>query len=183
MSTAILEAPKRIRNSNSCYELIDGKIVEKEMGYRERFLALNIRDFLHDFVKLRNLGRAFVEIAFLLPPKKNERIPDAAFISYERWPKNAELGDGNALPAVPELAIEVISPTNSANEVNAKIHEYFGAGVNEVWIVWPNESEIVIYESLDSLRTVRGNATLKTRILPGFELPLAELFPGATPHP
>jgi Uma2 family endonuclease len=177
MSTAIFTAPVSTRNSNGCYELIDGNTVEKAMGYRERFLANRLGFALQKFVAANHLGEALIKTAFVIPPKMNERLPDVAFISFRRWPKGAPLGEGNALPAVPELAVEIVSPTNKASEMNAKIHEYFGANVEEVWIVYPEQSEIIIYESLDVLRIVRGRAVLKTRILPGFEMPLGDLFP------
>jgi Uma2 family endonuclease len=177
MSTATLEKPVTIGGSNDCYEVVDGIIVEKEMGYRERFLAKRLGLLIDNFALANNLGEALIETPCLLPPKMNERIPDTGFISLERWPKGSKFGPGNALPAVPELAVEIISPTNNASEMNTKIHEYFGAGVEEVWIIYPDQGEVIVYESLDVLRTVRGNAVLKTRILPGFELTLSDLFP------
>ena len=78
---------------------------------------------------------------------------------------------------VPNLAIEVVSPTNTANEVIEKIKDYFEAGVERVWVIYPEFAEIYDYDSPTSVHILTRNQTLDGgTVLPGFQLPLTELF-------
>ena len=78
---------------------------------------------------------------------------------------------------VPDLAIEVISESNSAYEVQKKIHEYFDAGVSRVWVVYPEDAEIYVYASPTQIQVLEiGQELDGGELLPGFRLPVAALF-------
>ena len=115
---------------------------------------------------------------FMLLREKNlQRRPDLAFVSFERWPRGKPVPGTNAWEVVPNLAIEVISPTNSANEVIEKLDDYFAAGVQRVWVIYPLYGKFYDYSSPTSVRILTRTDTLTgADVLPGFELPLAELF-------
>ena len=78
---------------------------------------------------------------------------------------------------MPELAVEVVSPTNTANKVVAKIREYFQAGCRRVWVVYPTVKQVYVYDSPTQKIIVSLQGILDGEsILPGFRLPLAYLF-------
>ena len=106
------------------------------------------------------------------------RRPDVSFFS------SSQLAIGffqdlkeNALEMVPELAIEVTSPTDRAEDQREKVLEYFQAGVRCVWVVYPELQIVDVYESPTSVRVFGPDDTLVgDPILPGFQLRLADLF-------
>jgi Uma2 family endonuclease len=106
----------------------------------------------------------------------SERRPDVSFVSaVRRLPPQTD-----AWAIVPDLAIEVINPTNRASHTLQKLNEYLLAGVQRVWIVYPREAEIHVYDASEpghSRRLMRGDTLEAESQIPGFRLPLAELFP------
>jgi Uma2 family endonuclease len=160
------------------YEVVDGQIVEKTLGAREIEIASILAHALASFAKPRRLGRAITEMIFRIDPAKNlQRRPDTAFISDQRWPFRRRVPDAPVWDIVPDLAIEVISPTNSANAVHDKLHEYFEAGVQQVWVVYTKRSEIYVYSSPKQIKVLQlGDELDAGDLLPGFRLPLAAIF-------
>ena len=103
--------------------------------------------------------------------------PDVAFVSHARWPRDRPAPREAAWDVVPDLAVEVVSPSNSANEVIDKLHEYFQAGVQRVWVVYPKTSEVYVYEAPQRVRIFGRTDELDGgAILPGVRLPMAHLF-------
>ena len=103
--------------------------------------------------------------------------PDLAFVSYERWPRDRKISSESPWDVVPDLAIEVISPSNVVADIFGKVHEYFEAGVRRVWIVFPVQRQVYVYESATQVQIFGlGDALDGEDILPGFRLALAELF-------
>jgi Uma2 family endonuclease len=166
------------------YEVVDGRRMElAPMGAHETLIASALMWFLQTFAKPQRLGRAAVETLFELAVGR-ERRPDVAFVSSQRWPPNrlAPRGD-KAWKVIPNLAVEVVSPTNTADEALVKIHEYFQAGVELVWVIYPEPGEVYIYESPVIVSVLTGMDVLRGgKVLPGFQLPLAELFENETPE-
>jgi Uma2 family endonuclease len=161
------------------YEVVDGRRVElAPMGVHESLIASALMFFLQMFAKPRRLGRAAVEALFDLAPVGRERRPDVAFVSSLRWPYNRLAPRSeNAWKVVPNLAAEVVSPSNTADEVLVKIHEYFKAGVELVWVIYPEPGEVYVYESPVAVRVLTRKDVLDGgKVLPGFQLALAELF-------
>ncbi|MDQ7036212.1 MAG: Uma2 family endonuclease [Anaerolineae bacterium] len=98
---------------------------------------------------------------------------DVGYVSQERAPKG--LPDKH-IPFAPDLAVEVISPRNSAEDIHNKIIELFDAGAKLVWIVYPSSQTIVVHTG-DSSTTLRIDDTLSGGdVLSGFELPVREIF-------
>jgi Uma2 family endonuclease len=160
------------------YEIVDGEILEKEMGNLESDIATLLLEFLSRFVRARRLGRMHSETLFRIDQAKDlRRRPDVAFVSHARWPFNRRLPRGAVWDMVPDLAIEVISPTNTATHVQRKIHEYFAAGVSQVWVVFPDQQEAYVYSSLTQIQVVQIGQDLDGGdLIPGFRLALAALF-------
>jgi Uma2 family endonuclease len=107
-----------------------------------------------------------------------ERRPDIAVVSYQNWPVDSPQDpDANAWEVIPDLAVEVISPTDRAEDQREKVLEYFRAGVRCVWVVYPKLRLIDVYESPTRIQILTEEDTLRGEpVLPGFELTLASLF-------
>ena len=90
------------------------------------------------------------ETLFLLDPALGlKRRPDLAFVSSQRRPLRRRVPRAEAWEIVPDLAVEVISLTNGAEQVTEKIEEYFRSGVHQVWVVYPGTCKIYVYDSAD----------------------------------
>jgi Uma2 family endonuclease len=148
----------------SAYACILANILARELNFHARQL---------------NIGQAVVEVLFhlALPVDRNRR-PDLAFVSYDDWPKDRVVDpNANAWDVVPQLAVEVISPHDLAEELIEKIDEYFRSGVKLVWVVFPRHSAVHVYESSAIIRVLTRNDVLDGgKILPQFRLPLKDLF-------
>jgi Uma2 family endonuclease len=116
---------------------------------------------------------------FRLPlPEGNCRRPDVAFVSSERVRASTLSLADEAWSVVPDLAVEVLGPGDLAECVAARIADFFRAGVLVVWVVSPQLRLVHVYESLTQVRGLQGGCELEGgTVLPGFRLPLAELFP------
>ncbi len=179
MSTVVQESTAAaMPPAEGLYEIVDGKAVEKAMGVYEVHLTNLIAFFLGRFVFDRQLGYVESEMLFNFGVEgKPQRRPDVAFISYGRWPKGRRFSSENALHVVPDLAVEVVSPTNSANEVEEKIVEYLNAGVSLVWVVYPSTARVYIHDGSSTVRVITRDGELDGGdVLPEFRLRLAELF-------
>ena len=101
------------------------------------------------------------------------RSPDAAYVNVERVP-DVESG---FLELAPDLAVEVISPSNPAKELATKVIQYLDAGSQEVWVVDPDNRLVTISSPDGTARTLRERDVIEDRaLLPGFRLPVADLF-------
>jgi Uma2 family endonuclease len=170
-------------NGDIFYEVVDNQVQElPPMSARETLFASSLFRFLGPFAWNGGFGQVASEMLFLLVPAKNlQRRPDLAFISFERWPRGKPVPATPAWEVVPNLAIEVISPTNSAYEVIEKVDDYFASGVQRVWVIYPPHGKFYDYDSPTSVRVLTRTDTLTgADVLPGFELPLAELFEAPT---
>jgi Uma2 family endonuclease len=166
------------------YEVVDNQIRElPPMSARETRFASSLSHILGNFAWTHDLGQVDVEMLYLLDAPKNlQRRPDVAFISFQRWPRGKPVPGTNALEVVPNLAVEVISPTNGANEVMGKLEDYFACGVQRVWVFYPLFGKVYDYDSTTTVRILNRIHTLQGgNVLPGFELPLAELFEEPAP--
>jgi Uma2 family endonuclease len=160
------------------YEVVDGQIVEKRMGARESEIATILGAFLFQFARANRLGRALVEFMFRIDAEKDlKRRPDVAFVSSSRWPYHRRIPKVSVWDMVPDLAIEVISESNSAYEVQNKLHEYFDAGVKSVWVIYPDQAEVYVYSAPKQVQIVGlGQELDGGDLIPGFRLPVAALF-------
>lgn len=161
---------------NRLFELIDGTLVEKGMGYRESVLALAIASALRAFVVPRKLGLVSGPDGMMRLLPNLVRIPDIAFVSRQRLP-GGHVPDQPIPDLVPDLAIEILSQSNTEQEMLQKRRDYFTAGVRLVWILDPDARTVEVFTALEQSITVREDQILEGgAVLPGFALPLADLF-------
>jgi Uma2 family endonuclease len=157
-------------------ELWDGVLVEKPMGYYESLVATVLITKLWEFVSRLDLGIVLAPdgIVRILPGQI--RAADVAFVSWRHFP-NRELPAGQVLAVPPDLAVEVLSPSNTQAEMKRKLREYFEAGVRLVWLIDPDQKTAVTYRSAEDAAPIAADETLDGGdVLPGFTLSLAELF-------
>jgi Uma2 family endonuclease len=158
------------------FELVDGVLVEKVMGYWESVLAIELARFLGNFVKRRKLGTLAGEAGMLRLSPGLVRIPDLSFITRARIAQHRR-ALAPIPPLAPDLAIEVLSEGNTAREMARKVGEYFASGCRLVWLVDSRTRTIAVYTSVDKPIVFTEKQTLTGGdVLPGFRLPLRKLF-------
>jgi Uma2 family endonuclease len=161
------------------YEEIDGTIVEKlPTGAYAEELGWLLQALLIPCMQATGLGRVVTEVLFnLRPAVTRSRRPDVAFLSAERWPLDRRAPRKGAWPVVPELAVQIVSPSDGSLDVVKKLEEYFLAGSHRVWIVYPDVSKVYVYDAPSSVRIfARGDTLTDEILLPGFRLDLVEFF-------
>jgi Uma2 family endonuclease len=155
-------------------ELVDGTLVEKPVGYWEGVIAQNLIMHLLGHVRAKRLGLVNGEGGTLRMVYGNVRIPDVSFISAARAPKSRA-----PVPAVsPDLAVEVLSDSNTAAEMLQKRHEYFQSGTRLVWMIDPKARTVTIYRGPEEVtRTLtEADALDGEDVVPGFTMPVGDLF-------
>ena len=160
------------------YEIIDGVRVEREpMGAFETVLASWLCYLMNSFAAGKKLGLAVNEVLFVLNAARHlNRRPDVAFVSYARWPSSVVAREP-AWNVVPDLAVEIVSPTNLAEEIDRKITDYFEAQVRLVWVLYPDSGRAYVYQSPTRVSILERTDTLDgAEVLPGFRLPIAQLY-------
>ena len=164
-------------------ELVDSTLVEKPVGFYGSVLAAIIIECLGASVDPRRLGAVAGEQGMMRVLQGQIRMPDVSFTSWARVPADYP---ANPAPRVaPDLAVEVLSLTNTAAEMDRKRSEYFAGGTRLVWIVDPPTRTVAVYTSVaaepaivDAAGTVDGG-----EVLPGFTLSVAALFAQADRPP
>jgi Uma2 family endonuclease len=159
------------------FELVDGVLVEKGMGYWESVLAGAILAALRDFAVPRKLGKISGESGMMQLEPDQLRMPDVAFVSAARLPNGAAREDPAPILA-PDLAVEVLSKTNTKREIERKPREYFAAGTRLAWIVDPKTRTVEVYTSAQTPDSTLTEDDVLTGgdVLPGFTLDLRKLF-------
>lgn len=164
------------KRTKGLYELVDGVLVGKVMGYTESALALWLGHLLQSFLDIHDLGLlAGADGAMEIMPDL-VRIPDVSFVRWEQLPRRETPSD--PIPGlVPDLAIEVLSESNTRGEMKRKLKDYFLAGVNLVWFVDPDSRTVEVYTAPDQCKIFTESQTLDGgEVLPGLALPLRQIF-------
>ena len=163
------------------YELIQGELIEMPpTNYAHGRLAFRIGRYLDEFAEPRNLGEASTEVGFYPAHDRTTLLaPDTAFVTAARKPDPSAFTLADFMP---DLAVEVKSPSNSYPELRRKARIYLSNGTTLVWIIDPMKRAAEVWrvdedggiesETLDIHGVLRGEG-----VLPGFELPMLTLFP------
>lgn len=158
------------------YELADGVLMEKTMGTYESYLAGLLVRLLGNFVVENDLGIVLPPDGMMRLAPGLVRIPDVSFVSWQRLPDRKVPRDPIANVA-PDLAVEVISKSNTRREMERKLSDYLAASVRSVWYVYPDEREVHVYTGPEQCRVKSEAETLDGGdVLPGFQLELAQFF-------
>jgi Uma2 family endonuclease len=158
------------------FELIDGILVEKAVGAREALLASWLGHRFWDFCDENDLGLVLGPDGPFRLRLGLVRYPDVSYISWDRLP-GGELPGDPVCRVIPDLAVEVLSESNTAAEIELKLDHYFEAGVRMTWVIDPDPRTAVIYTSRNRRREVAADGELTGgKVLPGFRLAMPELF-------
>ncbi len=158
-------------------ELVQGELIEMApVGLSHGDAAVLLAAALLGFVRPRKLGRVCTEVGFVLSRNPDTvRAPDVAFISSERL-KSLVRRDA-FVEGAPELAVEVLSPTDRASDVLQKIREYLAAGARLVWVVDPHNRTVTAHHPSGDARTYSGAEPVGGEdVLPGFSFCASDLF-------
>jgi Uma2 family endonuclease len=157
------------------YEVVNGILEAKEMaGARHGGVTARLIGKLVSYVEQTMVGDIYTpDTTFTIGT--NERLPDISFVSAERMPEEGE--PESIWRIAPDLAVEVISPNDFYEKVKHKLRDYFAAGVREVWLVSPENKEVVIHQSPTQSITLNENDELSSEtLLPGFRCKISDLF-------
>lgn len=168
---AAMEAPRK----RLC-ELIDGVLVEKAVGYTESVLATYLIEQLNAFVRPGNLGLVTAPDGTVRLWAGRVRMPDVAFTSWDRMPGRRRPRE--PVPGLaPDLAVEILSRSNTRAELLLKRQDYFSSGVRLVWEIDPETRTANVYTGVDAVtHWTEADALDAAPVLPGFLLPLRDLF-------
>ncbi len=169
----------QLPQDNQRYELIQGELIEMSpAGPRHGRIANTIAFVLTQYVKKGKLGIVYAaETGFKLSQNPDTvRAADAAFVAQSRIPATGEPEGYWAI--APDLVVEVVvSPSDAAATVQAKVTDWLTAGCHLVWVVYPDTQTVTEYRSLTEVRVLTGQEKLTGgEVLPGFSCPISELF-------
>jgi Uma2 family endonuclease len=160
------------------YELIDGELREKKVGFKSLFVATRVAAFLNASFYPHTGVAACEVMVYCFKKKRHGRKPDVVFVRLDRLPNNA-IPDGDVF-IPPDLVVEVLSPNNSGNEVDEKLDEYLAAGVPLVWIVNAERRTIRAFRADGTHRLFHAADVIEGEAaLPGFRMPVGDVFPAA----
>lgn len=162
------------------YELVEGELVEVPgAGGVHGLLVKVLLRLLDAFVLPRGLGEVFADgVGYVIARDPDVvRIPDVSFIAQARLPGGG-VPEG-FIPGAPDLAVEIVSPGDRAEEVYGKVREYLDAGARLVWVVWPRYRTVTAYTPDGQSRELREDDGLDGgAVLPGFRARVGDLFAG-----
>lgn len=165
------------------YEVVNGEYREVEpMSAYSSVLANVLLRHLANAAHDTRIGMAVMETLFTLRQEPLlRRQPDVALVHYARWGAGPP-HIGAAWDVVPNLAVEIVSPSNAADEIDQKVVDYLSSGVEESWILYPESRRLFRHRSLtDVVIITEGDVIDGGELLPGFSLPLATMFAEAEP--
>lgn len=163
-------------------ELVRGQLVEHEMSHCAVWIATRIICLINAYLMKNPIGDVFSEggsyQCFPHEPLMVRR-PDVSFIREGRLPP--EQFERGHVRIAPDLAVEVISPTDLNYDVNTKLEDYLSAGIPLVWLVNPDTRTVTVYRhGGDEIVRLHENDVLAgDDVLPGFQCQVADLFPPA----
>ena len=157
-------------------ELVDGTLVEKPMGWEESAIAGLIIHFLVGFTKPRKLGTVLGADGMLRLVPGLVRVPDVSFLARGKLTRYQR--GGLRIPSVAaDLAVEVISRSNTKAEIVRKIDEYFAAGTRLVWVVDPKTRTVRVHTApRDPVILGVGDVLDGGDVLPRLRIPVRDLF-------
>jgi Uma2 family endonuclease len=156
-------------------ELVEGTLVEKPVGQYESQLAMILGHYLLTYLDQNPIGIVVGADGGHRLGFRLVRMPDVSFLSQDRL--DALKTRPAVVPFAPDLAVEVISPGNTDDEMERKLQEYFDAGVKLVWYVYPQSQTVLVYRHPQQCRELTLDDTLEGGdVLPGFSLPIREWF-------
>jgi Uma2 family endonuclease len=160
------------------YEIVNGELIDMgNSGAKHGYVCSILMILLGGYVHIQKLGAMFDSSTAFKMKSGNKRSPDVSFMAKERLQGLDDLPDG-FLEGAPDLAVEILSPSNTVAEIHDKLVEYFENGSRLVWVIHPKEQYVLVYRSSQEPdRLLKSADSLDGEdIVPDFTLPVAELF-------
>ena len=147
------------------------------MGFFANILASYLAASINNFALPKRLWMAVNETPYQIE-EKNSRRPDVSYFELSKFPAlEILLQDPPVIDREPNLAIEVISPSNTIAEMTERIAHFFKTGVQLVWVVLPQSKQVYVYLSTKDCTILEmGDELDGGKVLPGYSLSLTELF-------
>ena len=173
--TATIEDLLKTPKDGFKYELVDGEILMSPCGMRGSEVAAKILGLIYTYLSEHSIGKVYTPDVGIQFPSGNVRSPDVTYVS------NAKLPGGRSPKTfgevIPDLAVEVLSPSDSMRELGRKIGEFLENGVPLVWLVDPERETVTIYRSLsDTEQLTAADRITAEPILPGFSADIRLFF-------
>jgi Uma2 family endonuclease len=160
------------------FELVNGHLVERNMGFLSSFIGATVIRILSSFVEQHNLGWvAGADCGYQCFPNDPNKVrkPDVSFIALPRLSQDAV--PTGFVRIAPDLAVEVISPNDLNVETDQKVEDYLGAGVKLVWVINPQSRTVLVYRADGSIVGLRDSDEISGEdVLPAFRCQVNELF-------
>jgi Uma2 family endonuclease len=138
------------------------------------WITHNIYDLLIPFADAAKLGEVFIELGFRVYTDDRTWVqPDVSFIRADRL---AAFEDAKYALGAPDLAVEVISPSESAEDVNRKVDLYLAAGSHEVWVVYPRTRTLYIHSGDRKVTVLRPSDEITSTLFPGWSANVSNFF-------
>jgi Uma2 family endonuclease len=162
-------------DSGYSYELVNGELaMSPKNNPRHGRTCIKISTRMETFAEKHNLGWVFDSNTGFWMVNRNLRAPDVSFITTARLPQEHEQG---FFEGAPDLIVEVLSPTNRRGEMDERLRDFFESGTKLAWIINTDQQFAEVCHSLTDRKIVGSGGVLDGEdLLPGFKLPLAELF-------
>jgi Uma2 family endonuclease len=167
----LLQLPK----DGNKYEVVDGELRVSPASFVHEEVIARILARMRSFADQHGLGAVVGSNALYVLPSGNRRGPDVSFVAAGRLTPEVR---AQVFPRLaPDLAVEVLSPSDRPRAVFDRVGEYLEAGVRLVWVVDPQKRRAVEYRSLSEAREILPSGALDgADVLPGFSCPVAELL-------
>ena len=159
------------------YELVNGElIIVGNSGMEHGNLGAFLCGLLEIYARRNKLGSTFDSSTAFTMKTGNKRSPDVSFVAKDRLRGLKKLPKG-FFQGAPDLAVEIISPSNTFDEIHTKIVEYFDSGSKLVWVIHPDEESVLVYHKPQPDKLLQRSDSLDGEtIIPGFTVPFTELF-------
>ena len=158
------------------FEYIGGRIIQKMSPlFPHSRLQGSLWRRLEDFARPRKLGEAFLELRCVFGGAS--QVPDIAFLAEDRIPKYRRGEEPSHFPFAPDLAVEILSPGQTVGELKLKLRHSLKHGSKLGWLILPRRELVHVLRPRHKATVLQiGDALDGGEVLPGFTLPLTELF-------
>jgi Uma2 family endonuclease len=157
------------------YELIKGELIVSPAGMQHEGIAAELIGLLIIYLKIQRLGRVYTSSVGFVLPSGDLLSPDVSFVRTENLPDGkSPVGFGQLAP---DLAVEIVSPSDNLNDVEEKVDLYLQNGTQLVWVINPKLGRATVYRADGSINLVRSDGNLSGEgVLPGFACPLVAIL-------
>jgi Uma2 family endonuclease len=159
------------------HELVNGELVmSPKNNYTHGDMCSQLLTALSSYARQHRLGAVWDSSTGFWMRNRNCRAPDISFIAKERL-RGFKRSARQFFPGVPDLAVEILAPSNTPAEITERLQDFFSSGTRLAWIIHTDEQFVEICRSPIQRKIVGAGAALDgEEILPGFQFPIADLF-------